>query len=145
MSSDIKIIFEQIPKSDASIKKTINSYKYRDQFFRPRSKPRSSGILKSATKHRTFRSNEKRKDAYGTPIQKGGKVHKVSFIDEIKKGGIGGMSEIEGTNRSVPEINSKYNSKDSDYKINHNIHSYNYNKDIIEKKVEIKCKACSIF
>lgn len=144
MSSETKKVFEPIPKNEASIKKIVNSYKYRDQFFRPRSKQRIKVKSKTGIKHKTFQNKEKRKDAFGTPIQKGGKVHKVSFIDEIKKKDLAEISDIKETNRSFPEINKK-DSNNTNINNNINISSINHKNKIIEQKVEIKCKACFIF
>ena len=73
---------------------------------------------------------------YGNLIKKGGKFHKVTFIDEISK------------KKLVEKINIVYSKEEKeiykDIEIN-NCYNQNFYRNNFNDKADVNCKACNIF
>lgn len=145
---------EKIKRSSSSRRK-ISSYKYRDSFFKSDQKPRRDNSTNFFTDRVSLMIKDNRLDAFGTPIKKGGKKHKVTFIDELKKTGIAEISEFQDCENLSPKgdtnkyiINTKKVSDSKVISYSNNTNYKNFSKEngrIKERGEDVKCKACSIF
>lgn len=111
----------------------VSEFKYRDNFFKSPSdkKTNNSDYSDSSPKNRNMRY-----DVYGNLIKKGGKFHKVTFIDEISK------------KKLVEKINIVYSKEEKeiykDIEIN-NYNNQNLYRNNFNDKADVNCKACNIF
>ena len=143
-------------KSPHARTKRISSYKYRKCFFKsPTAKPlqprrENSSVITSRTSLNL--PDIRRFDAYGTPIKKGGRTHKVTFVDQLQNTNIAQIQIIKeekpsfssyhkaifGRNNNKCLENGKMIMKKNSFRVN--------NKE--EKKTQqtnLKCEACLIF
>ena len=143
-------------KSPNTRTKRISSYKYRKCFFKsPTAKPlqprrENSSVITSRTSLNL--PDIRRFDAYGTPIKKGGRTHKVTFVDQLQNTNIAQIQIIKeekpsfssyhkaniGRNNNKCLENGKMIMKKNSFRVN--------NKE--EKKTQqtnLKCEACLIF
>ena len=143
-------------KSPHTRTKRISSYKYRKCFFKsPTAKPlqprrENSSVITSRTSLNL--PDIRRFDAYGTPIKKGGRTHKVTFVDQLQNTNIAQIQIIKeekpsfssynkaifGRNNNKCLENGKMIMKKNSFRVN--------NKE--EKKTQqtnLKCEACLIF
>lgn len=97
-----------------------------------------------------------RHDAYGTPIKKGRKDHKVSFIDNVQKAPIAVVSEIASEKKSFPVKykicyqTRRQNSIDlfkmkQENSNNSSSGRGNNSANNMTDKEAVKCQACCIF
>ncbi len=111
----------------------VSEFKYRDNFFKSPSdkKTNNSDYSDSSPKNRNIRY-----DVYGNLIKKGGKFHKVTFIDEISK------------KKLVEKINIVYSKEEKeiykDIEIN-NYNNQNFYRNNFNDKADVNCKTCNIF
>ena len=147
---------DDITKSPNTRTKRISSYKYRKCFFKsPTAKPlqprrENSSLITSRTSLNL--PDIRRFDAYGTPIKKGGRTHKVTFVDQLQNTNIAQIQIIKeekpsfssyhkaifGRNNNKCLENGKMIMKKNSFRVN--------NKE--EKKTQqtnLKCEACLIF
>lgn len=128
----------------SSSKRKISSHKYRDSFFKEK-KPRRDNSTALISHRSSLTLIEERKDAFGTPITKGSRKHKVTFIDDIKKTNIADISEIkEAENQGTKEEENKYvikYKKTNEEKIKE---EYTNNRKREEGEI-VKCRGCLIF
>ena len=141
-------------KSPNTRTKRISSYKYRECFFKsPTAKPlqprrENSSAITSRTSLNL--PDIRRFDAYGTPIKKGGRTHKVTFVDQLQNTNIAQIQIIKEEKQSFSSYhkairnnnlcleNGKMIMKKNSFRVN--------NKE--EKKTQqtnLKCEACLIF
>ena len=111
----------------------VSEFKYRDNFFKSPSdkKTNNSDYSDSSPKNRNMRY-----DVYGNLIKKGGKFHKVTFIDEISK------------KKLVEKINIVYSKEEKeiykDIEIN-NYNNQNLYRNNFNDKADVNCKTCNLF
>jgi hypothetical protein len=111
----------------------VSEFKYRDNFFKSPSdkKTNNSDYSDSSPKSRNMRY-----DLYGNLIKKGGKFHKVTFIDEISK------------KKLVEKINIVYSKEEKeiykDIEIN-NYNNQNLYRNNFNDKADVNCKTCNLF
>ena len=111
----------------------VSEFKYRDNFFKSPSdkKTNNSDYSDSSTKNRNMRY-----DVYRNLIKKGGKFHKVTFIDEISK------------KKLVEKINIVYSKEEKeiykDIEIN-NYNNQNLYRNNFNDKADVNCKTCNLF
>ena len=127
----------------SSSKKKISSHKYRDSFFKSEKKPRRDNSTAVVSHRSSLTLLEERKDAFGTPITKGSRKHKVTFIDDIKKTNKADISEIKEAENQTPKEENKYV-----IRIKKSNEEKEDSKETIQRREEgeiVKCRGCIIF
>ena len=111
----------------------MSYYKYRECFFKsPSPKPlrRENSSIHTSRTSLNF-PDIRRFDAYGTPIKKGGRTHKVTFVDQVQKTNIAKVKIIKQDNPT--KVNNKIIK--NTFRVNNKKYS----------QTNLKCEGCSIF
>lgn len=140
-----KCEYTRSPSQKGFTRKKISSHKYRDSFFKSEKKPRRDNSTAVISHRSSLTLLEERKDAFGTPITKGSRKHRVTFIDDLKKTNIADISEIKEVENQTSKEENKYVIK---YRKSNEEKEKDDDKETIQRKEEgeiVKCRGCIIF
>ena len=114
-------------------------FKYRDTFFK---------VKDNVVDNEGDNDKDERVDAFGNPIRKGKRKHKVSFSDEVSKGKLVDVIELCKTyksnknNKCCDDNNNNNNHNNTSSKRNVSIQR-NERKD--NQKENVKCESCVLY
>ena len=113
-------------------------FKYRDTFFK---------VKDNVGNSKGDNNKDERVDAFGNPIRKGKRKHKVSFSDEVSKGKLVDVIELCKTyksnkNNKCCDDNNNNNHNNTSSKRNVSIQR-NERKD--NQKENVKCESCVLY
>ena len=113
-------------------------FKYRDTFFK---------VKDNVVDNEGDNDKDERVDAFGNPIRKGKRKHKVSFSDEVSKGKLVDVIELCKTyksnkNNKCCDDNNNNNHNNTSSKRNVSIQR-NERKD--NQKENVKCESCVLY
>ena len=109
-------------------------FKYRDTFFKVK-----DNVGNSKGDNNNDNDKDERVDAFGNPIRKGKRKHKVSFSDEVSKGKLVDVIELCKTYKSNHKCCGDNNNNSKRYGA---IQRYE-RKD--SQKENVKCESCVLY
>jgi hypothetical protein len=113
-------------------------FKYRDTFFKVK-----DNVGNSKGDNNNDNDKDERVDAFGNPIRKGKRKHKVSFSDEVSKGKLVDVIELCKTYKSNKNYGENNNNNiNTSSKRNVSIQR-NERKD--NQKENVKCESCVLY
>ena len=115
--------------------KKKNGFKYRDTFFK---------VKDNVVDNEDGNNNDKdeRVDAFGNPIRKGKRKHKVSFSDEVSKGKLVDVIELCKTYKTSNK--NKYCDNNNNTSSKRNV-SLQRNERKDNQKENVKCESCVLY
>ena len=112
--------------------KRKNVFKYRDTFFK---------VKDNVVDNDNINDKEERVDAFGNPIRKGKRKHKVSFSDEVSKGKLVEVIELCTTYKCNNKNNKCYNNNNSSRRYV----PLQQNERQDNQKENVKCESCVLY
>ena len=112
-------------------------FKYRDTFFKVK-----DNVGNSKGDNNNDNDKDERVDAFGNPIRKGKRKHKVSFSDEVSKGKLVEVIELCKTYKSNHKCCGDNNNNNTSSKRYGTVQRYE-RKD--SQKENVKCESCVLY